>query len=441
MSDISLKKKDAASDEGEEQGSEQEAPGDNSSDNKSEENDSDTEKNEGEEVEKDEEPESEHQDEDADTKELPKKEKKKLRERIKAFFANPKKRLIFIIVSGLVLIGVFGLGLYLLTHDSKAVTKNEETKKTAEVKAVLYPAVLDGVMTDQESASRHPLGIIVENHPDARPQSGVNSASIVYEAIAEGGITRYLAIYSTNEAEKVGPVRSVRTYYVDWAHGYDAYLAHVGGNYDALQKIPKDKIYDLDQFRYSSPYHREYSAGLASEHTMYTSTTKLRSQAATNKYDTANNFTILKFKDDPTTDAEKALLPASQEAAIDFSTAQFKVKFVYDKTTNSYKRFLAGKADVDSMTKEQITAKNIIVMTVKRQPTVTAINEQGYNMTTIGEGKAKIFLDGKTIDGTWKKTSAEDRELFYDETGKEIVFNRGKFWISVIPPEGSVTAQ
>ena len=364
----------------------------------------------------------------------------KTKKRIKDFFANPKKRLIFIISAGIVIIVLVGVGLYFLSHDKTVATKSEDKKEEDVISEVLYPAVLDGVMTDQTSANRHPLAILVENHPDSRPQAGLDKASIVYEAIAEGGITRFLAIFGTYEAEKVGPVRSARTYFVDWAHGYDAYLAHVGGNMDALEKIPRDKILDLDQFRYSSPYWREKNANVATEHTMFTSTTKLREQATKNKYSTANNFNVMKFKEEPV-DAEKANAPEKQKISVVFSSAQYNVDFGYDKTTNSYKRSLAGSSHIDRVSKNQLNPKNIIVMTVNRKPTITKINESGWEMTTIGTGNAQIFIDGKIIKGTWKKTSAADRELFYDEAGNEIVFNRGQFWICVIPPDGSVNVQ
>lgn len=363
----------------------------------------------------------------------------KFKDKIHNFFANPKKRLIFIIILGLILISAFGIGIYSMSHDKSSGQKND-TKKNDVVEAPKFPAVLDGVMTDQESANRHPLAVLVENHPDARPQSGLDKASVIYEVIAEGGITRFLAIFGTYEAEKVGPVRSARTYFVDWAHGYNAYLAHVGGNMDALEKIRKEKTLDLDQFRYSSPYWREQSAGVASEHTMFTSTIKLRAQANTNKYLTANNFNILKYKDDPV-DAEKAALPESQKVSVVFSSAPYNVEFDYDKATNSYKRILAGVPHIDKISKNQLNPKDIVVMTVKRAPTITKINETGWNMTTLGSGEAQIFLDGKTIKGTWRKENASDRELFYDEAGTEITFNRGQLWICVIPPDGSVAAK
>jgi hypothetical protein len=102
---------------------------------------------------------------------------------------------------------------------------------------------------------------------------------------------------------------------------------------------------------------------------------------------------------------------------------------------------MAGKPHNDKITKEQINPKNIIVMTVKRKPVVTRINETGYLMTTIGSGKAEIYLDGKKIEGTWKKPSESDREMFYDSNGQEITFNRGQFWICVIPPEATTSVE
>jgi hypothetical protein len=354
------------------------------------------------------------------------------------FFKDPKKRLIFIISIGLFLIICFGIGLLFLLREDPAVkapTVVQEPKKETP-KVELFESPINGVLTEKAITEKHPLAVIVENHPDARPQSGLAQADIVYEAIAEGGITRFLSIFGTTEAEKVGPVRSARTFFVDWAHGYNAYLAHVGGNMDALDKIKAEKTPDLDQFAYPSSYWREFAAGLATEHTMYTNTAKLRAQATKNNYSTANNFNLWKFKDDPKDEA-KTSLPETQKVTVNFSSAQYLVAFAYDKATNSYKRSLAGKPHNDKLTKAQLNPKNVIVMTVKRKAVTTRINEAGYQMTTVGTGKAQIFIDGKTITGTWKKQSETDRESFYDENGQEVVFNRGQFWICVIPPEAT----
>jgi len=356
-------------------------------------------------------------------------------------FGNPKFRLIVLsIFLGLIVI-LFAVGCYFLFFkktDQKAEDVIKDDSKIEQSIPTLVESPLDGLMADKAAAERHPLAVVIENHVDARPQSGLDKASVVYEAIAEGGITRFLAIFGTFEAEKAGPVRSARTFFVDWAEGYSAYLAHVGGNMDALDQIKADRIYDLDQFAFTKPYWREYAINLATEHTMYTDTSKLREQAAANGYPTANNFTVYKFKDDPT---DKTLLPAAQTVAVNFSNPSYAVKFIYNKENNSYQRFLAGKEHVDKVTKNQIAPKNIVVMTVKRQSVLTRINEPGYRFTTLGTGAAKIFMDGQTINGTWKKNSKTEREIFYDDAGQEITFDRGQLWICVIPPEATVTVQ
>jgi len=353
---------------------------------------------------------------------------------------------ISLIVAGIIIVigGLSATGYYFLRHEKQPATTavvNKTTPTTgATIAPALVPSLLSGVMTDSTSANRHPLAVMIENHVDARPQSGLDKADVVYEALAEGGITRFMALYQTQQPDKVGPVRSIRTYYVDWAHGYNAYLAHVGGNIDALDKISAEHSFNLDEFAYSSPYWRIYAAGLATEHTMYASTLKLWAQAKTNGYSEANNFSVYKFKEE--TAADKATYPASQKISVNFgSSANYNVYFQYDSTTNTYKRYQAGLPHVDAVTKNQLDPKNVIVMTVTSVSGITRINEPGLTMTTVGTGKAKIFLDGKEIDGTWKKTSAAQREIFYDSTGSEVIFNRGQSWICVIPPASSVTVQ
>ena len=344
-----------------------------------------------------------------------------------------KKHIILIVIIAVLLLALGGMFLwwYLAKHKTATPGSTAATK---------VQAPLDGVMTTKDAAKRHPLAIIVENHPDARPQVGLDKASVVYEAIAEGGITRYMALYGTNEADKVGPVRSARTYFVDWVEGYNAWLAHCGGNMDALDQIQSDKVLDLDEFGDAGDYWRESVAGIATEHTMYTDTAKLRKTAADRKYSSDNNFKVYKFKNDPTGTAKDAL-PQSQKVTVNFSTPQYGVVFDYDRATNSYLRSMGGNSDKDRATDQQLKSKNVVVMTVERQATTTRINENGYNMTVVGSGPAKIYIDGKQTDGTWKKDSKTSREVFLDNSGQEITFNRGQTWISVIPPEGSVKAE
>jgi len=361
-------------------------------------------------------------------------------EKIKLYLKQPKKRILVYCMVGL--IAIVAVGYFLFFRNNNFSISNISAKKDSPIKEVemTYEAPLDGVKTDLASSLRHPLGAIIENHPDARPQSGLSKASILYEAMAEGGITRFLAIFGTNEAEKVGPIRSARTYFVDWSRGYSAYLAHVGGNIDALDQIKSESVLDLDQFRYSAAYYRDKTVKVSSEHTVYSATADLRTQAEKNKYTTTNNFKVFTFKDDPAKESpEYIALPESQKVVVDYSSAQYKVTFDYDKATNSYKRTQAGVAHTDRATGAQLNPKNIVVMTVKKTNITTRINEAGLKMDTVGTGKAVIFIDGKSITGTWSKTSKTDREVFLDSNGAEIVFNRGQLMICVIAPDSVLT--
>lgn len=304
----------------------------------------------------------------------------------------------------------------------KSLIKEEKPKKENP---------LDSTLVEAENALRHPLAIMIENHPEARPQSGISKAKIIYEAIAEGGITRFMAIFGPSDASKVGPVRSARTFYLDWALEYKAFYAHVGGNLDALKLIPEIGILDLDQFRYGvKAFWREPKAGKATEHTMYTDTKKLYQIAEDNKWSKEADFEKLKFKQE----AAMENRGQTKEIKIDFSSASYQVIWKYDPTSNQYNRWLAGEAHQDAIG-EALSAKNVIVEQVERWPAPTEINESGWAMKTTGEGPAWLYLDGKEIKGTWRKADRKTRTKFYDENGNEVEFNRGVFWYEIVPPE------
>lgn len=352
------------------------------------------------------------------------------KEKFKKFWSNPKNRKITIIsIIGIIILSL-ATGFYFIFKPDLGGNLSLDVDKE-EAKEQLYPSLLDGTMISKEDANRHPLGIIVENHVDSRPQSGLSAASVVYEAIAEGGITRFLALYAPRGAEKVGPVRSARTYYVDWIRELNGYFAHAGGNYDALQKIKADGILDLDQFVNSAAYWRDRSRKVSSEHTMYTSTSKLYETATNKKYTTDNTFISYKFKTEPDLESR----PESQSVFINFGNASYNVKYVYNKEKNSYLREMAGKAHVDIENNTQIEAKNIIIQLINRRSTVTAINENGWIFDLVGSGDASIFIDGKEIKATWKKENDTSRTRYYDKSsGTEIEFNPGTFWIETIHP-------
>lgn len=316
---------------------------------------------------------------------------------------------------------------------------------------------------------RRPLTVMIENHEDSRPQSGLSKADVVYEVVAEGAITRFLAVYYCGGAAyalkddyDVGPVRSARTYFLDWASEYGDYplYAHVGGagqcndptvdpRAKALCQIEKygwkskDTRSDLDQFALSFRVCRRepdrLGHSVATEHTMYCSTEALWATAAERKLTNVNyknqpwdkNFREWLFKDDS---------PSGGSVSPEFDFWKdykaYSVRWEYDKATNSYKRFNGGQPHVDFNTKEQIATKNIVIQFAQEIVNVDEHKHLLYGTT--GSGKALFFQDGKVIEGTWSKKDRSSRTLFYDSKGSEMKFNRGQIWIEVLPKTGKV---
>lgn len=370
-------------------------------------------------------------------------QQKSIFSRIKQSISHTSNKKKVIMTIGVIIVLLLGISIYdrYFSHGSPILnigggqlfSGNLSSNSAPEEKKVI--SQLDGSLYLQDDAQRHPLAIMIENHPDARPQSGLDKASIVYEAIAEGGITRFMAVYGPNVATKIGPVRSARTYYLDWALEYDAYYTHVGGNIDALDLIPKIGIKDLDQFRYGDrAFWREPQAGKATEHTMYTNGEKLYEIASQNKWKDSS-FTPMSFKENP----PKESRPATNSISIDFSTDSYKVKWVYNPENNNYDRSMAGSAHFDGVSKSQLIANNIVIQEVNRTATVTRINENGWTMDTIGSGNAKIVHDGKVTEVTWKKTDRNSRTKFFGKDANEIQFNPGVTWYEIVPPGTAVT--
>jgi len=319
--------------------------------------------------------------------------------------------------------------------------------------------------------TRRPLIVMIENHEDSRPQSGLGKADVVYEAVAEGAITRLMAVfycgmaaYSAEGVYDVGPVRSARTYFLDWASEYADYplYTHVGGAGQCNDPTvdPKAKALcqigtygwknkgtwsDLDQFSLGFKVCRREpdrtGKEVATEHSMYCSTNALWATAETrgltnvtesvksNAWD--KNFKEWSFKDDS---------PSSGSVSPEFEFWRdykaYSVRWDYDKSLNAYKRVNAGESFIDFNTKEQVVSKNVVVLfTTEKGP----VDEHKHILyTTVGNGKALIFQDGLIIEGKWSKQSRTARTLFSDGSGKEVKFNRGPVWVEILPLTGKV---
>lgn len=295
-----------------------------------------------------------------------------------------------------------------------------------------FPNPINGILFTQSEAGKWknnlPLAVVIENHLDARPQSGLGRADLVYEVLAEGGITRFLAIY-LSEDSRLGPVRSNRPYFLDWLSEYDAGYAHVGGSPTAQSLVKTYNIRDLDQFGLGTPTY-ERSAARSAPHNVYTTTKKLRSAAKSRSYKGPVKIDSWQFADQ---EASPSARPKKFELSIPYPAFKMDVLWKYDRKSNAYLRFIGGGTHKDTESKKQISAKTIIAQFV-----ATSLEGTGkgrLKMKNIGSGKAQVFKDGKVIKGTWKKKDRNARTKFFDSKGKEITLNRGKIWVAIVPTE------
>jgi DUF3048 family protein len=304
--------------------------------------------------------------------------------------------------------------------------------------------------------TRRPLAVMIENHLEARPQSGLSDADIIYEAVAEGGITRFMPIFycqATAYESILGPVRSARTYFLDWASEYNFPLyAHVGG---ANSPGPANALgqlvtygwsagNDVNQFSIGYPtFWRDYERlgrTVATEHTMYSTTEKLWKIGEKREYtnqdpdgeEWSDGFVSWNFAK-----SEPDFTSRGDTQPIDYNfweDAQYEVSWQYDKENNLYKRFNGGKSHQDLNLDEQLTTKNLVIQfATERNANDGYPGNVHLIYGTTGKGKALIVKDGQVESGTWAKASRLKRTIFYNSKGEEIKFNPGKIWISVLP--------
>lgn len=385
------------------------------------------------------------------------------------------------ILAGLIGLYLFAAGIsfafFSLTAKSKPVEVTTVTEVSEELKKEGFLVDTTGPKTEicpingekytqQEKlawSGRRPLLVMIENHQEARPQSGLSKADVVYETVAEGGITRFMGVFYCDAQAKesiLGPVRSARTYFLDWASEYGKYplYAHVGGANtpgpaNALGQIedygwggPSGN--DLNQFAIGYPtFWRDYERlgrTVATEHTMYSTTERLwgvaKSRGWTNLSpdgeDWTDDFVAWKFSQTPETKTGNV-----NKISFGFwdNWSDYDVVWEYDSQSGLYKRTNGGSAHKDLDYDDQLAAKTVIVNFLKESSANDGYENNAHLLYgTIGEGEALIFANAQKIDAVWKKKSRLDRTKYYDASGKEIQFQPGKIWIENLPKGNKV---
>lgn len=346
--------------------------------------------------------------------------------RLVAFFKGLSRKQ-WLIIAAVVLLLAGGAAAYFLTRpDAVAPAK---TSKRAVVPPKPAPIVspLTGMEVSAEDSKRPIISVMIENSTFARPQSGLQQAGVVYEAIAEYGITRFLTVFQEANPENVGPVRSARPYYVDWARSYDAAYGHVGGSPDALQRIKDIGVRDLDQFANAGAYRR--TSDRDAPHNVYTTMQQLRELTAAKDWASSSFTGWARKKEAP------AKTITAQAVDINISGPTYNVHYDYDKASNSYLRTMGGEAHNDAGSGQRIMPKVVIGLA-----TQYSLMADGYHSqyATTGSGTMKVFQDGTVTEGTWERAGNEQYK-FYDASGKPLALNPGQTWVTVVGDPAAVT--
>lgn len=350
-------------------------------------------------------------------------QKPKLLTRLRQWIhAHPKKAYS---IAGVILLAIAGAAAFAITQQKpvEIETKPPVVVKPKPTPPKKYYSPLTGDLVKNEAATKQAVtAIMIENSPDARPQSGLKHSGVVYEAIAEGGVTRFLVLYQEDKPQLIGPVRSLRMYYVDWLAPYNPSVAHVGGSAAALAEVRNGNYRDIDQFFNAGAYWR--ASDRYAPHNVYTSFEKID---ALNK---AKGYTQSSFTGFARVDGKASEKPTATSITVKVSSPTYNSAYTYDKAKNNYKRSQGGAPHLDREA-GQITPSVVIAMKVDMHQ----VFEDGYreSIKTTGSGEAIIFQNGTAQTTTWKKASRTAPLHFTDSEGKDIPLARGQTWITAVP--------
>lgn len=284
-----------------------------------------------------------------------------------------------------------------------------------------YRMPLTGLPASEPMQTR-PVLITVENSPQARPQTGLDKADVVYEVLAEGEITRFLAIYQSQKVDTIGPVRSMRPYFVEIGDGYDAVLVHAGWSSDAMAMMQQKKTNHLDQVYGDDAFYWR-SKERKAPHNLYTSTEKIGQGVVKRKFRQEWNERSLTYASE---NSRVFLEQSAQTIEIPYLMG-YKVSYEYDLTSKLYKRSMLGKPHLDKETNQQLTAKNLMIIEAQHK----VLDKEGRrDVDVMGPGKGIIIQEGRAQNITWERKNGIIRAFL---NGKEVPLLSGNTWVQIVP--------
>ncbi len=292
---------------------------------------------------------------------------------------------------------------------------------------------LTGMPVEESVLELRPTVVMLDNHYGARPQAGLSQADHIYEILAEGRITRYMAVFQSGSPSPVGPVRSARPYFIDRALEYDPYYVHVGGSMQAMTDIINLNMADIDGLSSGgSVFWRTRHKRIP--HNMYSSIEAISKESQRKGYRQTGSFTGAKFNESlQSIGAEPALyLKAIYKNPTSRDSVGYYIEFKYNEETKRYERFVNGKPHVDENDGTPLCADNIIVQIAYHK----VIDDEGRRrIDLIGQGKGYFITNGEKQEITWSKSDRYARTVYRNSAGDEISFNPGVTWFQIVEGE------
>ena len=285
---------------------------------------------------------------------------------------------------------------------------------------------------NEESNSR-PIGVMIDNVKGAWPQAGLKEAYIVYDITVEYGLTRLFALFKDSNADLIGPVRSSRHYFLDYVRENDAIYAHHGWSPQAERDIPKYGINNV------VPVNRKGTWGHAAPHNVFTSIEEINKLGS--KYrKTTEKKTLLNYSIEEININDEEKTNVANNVSIRYPSG-YIARYEYNSESKLYNRFINQNKHIDLKTKEQLTAKNIIVIGVKSYPDPDNSDKGRITLENVGTGKGFYITNGYYKPITWTKTSKEAQTVYKYEDGKEIKVNDGNTYIQIQPLSEKTTIE
>jgi len=293
-----------------------------------------------------------------------------------------------------------------------------------------YFAPLTGLPRDEE-AKKRPVAVMINNLKPARPQSGLPHADVVWEVLAEGGITRLIAIFQSDEAYDgaIGPIRSIRPYMIELAESYNAVIVHAGASTDAYGILRKQKKEHLDEITNAGAYFRRDKSRKA-PHNLYSDLPNLRAGAEKRGYAADAAIPAYRFLDD---EGDGTTAGSVREIDIRFQLKNYIVTYRYDENKRQYLRFIDGEPHTDLVSGEQLAATNLVVLGTSHK----VLDDEGRLAVDLDSGgPAMLIRRGEAIECTWERDASGVIRLMKD--GAELPFARGTIYYHVVPDAKSL---